>query len=628
MADQVTISTFLELRDHLSGGVNKVVEELQRLNRTVDEMNGKMKSAGDAHRRFERAAVVSAGNSKSALEGLRNVANSLASPLLAAASAIGGFSALKGAIKLGQDFEDVGIRIAGTIRAFDLAPTFTVAAKQAESVMGTIQSLAAALPGEVDDYITVFAQALPKSIAAGMRDMQKVADFTSRYTAVAISNTVDAQQAGMDLFRMLAGQAGADVRMWTVLAEQIGMDAKEFNKLSASVRQSKIDAAIKAFDDQLKAAGNTFSAKFGEMQSTLKEIVRLGSAQLFAGVKGVLVDINKYLVENKEQLIATVRVISRDFLDIVRRFPSIMDEIGKRLSEIWDYSKLIVGIWAGAQLLNGLSGALAIYKQIKDVVVAINAAGAVGAATSLAGAGGGAAMASAAAKLSVGQIMVVGATTVVLAAGVAKMFAESVGEFAKAGAGMRAGRWGTADWEKEQFRTGRTSAQTIGRAISEIDQKTQYAAREALVFQGKYTDLQEQLSKARFGAIASYERQEGVAGLITELDALQAMYKQALVSPIKSAKEDVVKFAESMGVSLASLTEAPRRDFSTQAAPKAAPKEKPKSPVVNFNNNRFDIKQEFAEGFDPDRIAVAFANDLGRMGDMKLGAAYGVAAGR
>jgi hypothetical protein len=32
---------------------------------------------------------------------------------------------------------------------------------------------------------------------------------------------------------------------------------------------------------------------------------------------------------------------------------------------------------------------------------------------------------------------------------------------------------------------------------------------------------------------------------------------------------------------------------------------------VNFNNARFDIKQNFAEGYDPDRIAVAFVDQIG-----------------
>lgn len=46
--------------------------------------------------------------------------------------------------------------------------------------------------------------------------------------------------------------------------------------------------------------------------------------------------------------------------------------------------------------------------------------------------------------------------------------------------------------------------------------------------------------------------------------------------------------------------------------------------VTNFNNNKFDIKQAFAEGFDPDRIAVAFANDLATLGERRQQAASGL----
>jgi hypothetical protein len=45
---------------------------------------------------------------------------------------------------------------------------------------------------------------------------------------------------------------------------------------------------------------------------------------------------------------------------------------------------------------------------------------------------------------------------------------------------------------------------------------------------------------------------------------------------------------------------------------------KDKGTEIKFYNARFDIKQQFAEGFDPDRIAVAFANGIARMGEMKV----------
>lgn len=44
--------------------------------------------------------------------------------------------------------------------------------------------------------------------------------------------------------------------------------------------------------------------------------------------------------------------------------------------------------------------------------------------------------------------------------------------------------------------------------------------------------------------------------------------------------------------------------------------------VFDFRGSRFDIKQEFAEGFDPDRIAVAFANDLATLGERQAQSGY------
>jgi hypothetical protein len=44
---------------------------------------------------------------------------------------------------------------------------------------------------------------------------------------------------------------------------------------------------------------------------------------------------------------------------------------------------------------------------------------------------------------------------------------------------------------------------------------------------------------------------------------------------------------------------------------------KPPGNQMNFPGARFDITQNFAEGFDPDRIAVAFGNDLASLGEMK-----------
>jgi hypothetical protein len=54
---------------------------------------------------------------------------------------------------------------------------------------------------------------------------------------------------------------------------------------------------------------------------------------------------------------------------------------------------------------------------------------------------------------------------------------------------------------------------------------------------------------------------------------------------------------------------------------------KDKGTEIKFYNARFDIKQQFAEGFDPDRIAVAFANGIAKMGEMKVYSQFSPAVG-
>jgi len=54
----------------------------------------------------------------------------------------------------------------------------------------------------------------------------------------------------------------------------------------------------------------------------------------------------------------------------------------------------------------------------------------------------------------------------------------------------------------------------------------------------------------------------------------------------------------------------------------AATSAKPPENYNDFRGSKFDITQTFAEGFDPDRIAVAFSNDLAALADKKIGQGF------
>lgn len=179
---------------------------------------------------------------------------------------LGGLSvgyAIKSVVDLGSTFEDTALSIAGNIKAFDLAPTFSEAQKVATRALDVIDAKAAKLPGEAEQYIEVFKTGLPKAIESGLTDMEQIADFTSRYTAVAIANQIDSTQAASDLFRMLSGQAGLDVRTFTALAPHLKMTAKQFNELDAASRRMAIENVLGKFAEPLEAASNTFGAKSG-----------------------------------------------------------------------------------------------------------------------------------------------------------------------------------------------------------------------------------------------------------------------------------------------------------------------------------------------------------------------------
>lgn len=77
------------------------------------------------------------------------------------------------------------------------------------------------------------------------------------------------------------------------------------------------------------------------------------------------------------------------------------------------------------------------------------------------------------------------------------------------------------------------------------------------------------------------------------------------------------EFGGTTSVGGASRLEALRAKVLASTIAKMGPKDRVKI-VQDFRGSRFDITQKFAEGFDPDRIAVAFAQDVGNLGERRL----------
>lgn len=489
-------------------------------------------------------------NIASSFDGLKGAA--LAASAAVAAVGAGVLAVAKQAVDLGSKFEDTSINIAGNIRAFDLAPTFDAATKSAANALDTIEAMAAKLPGETDQYVEVFKIALPKAIESGMSDIKAITDLTSRFTAVAVSGGVDAAQAGMDLFRMIGGQAGADVKMFTMMAPHLKMTAQEFNKLTIEARRLAIDKSLGKFSEMMEAAGNTFSSKMGEAQSHLKTLVRLAGQPIFTAAVDALSQMNEYFSKNEAAIKSMGTAISSflvsGFKTLIEHFESIAS-IGKEVLRVFVAFK--AGVIA-TELVNGLMAIVKAFKAIRSAAVGAAAAEAfaTGGVSAIAGA--------------------VAAGSVYAAFGMA---GEDMGE----------------SFEKHQ------AAAEKSAKIADIAQMNKGVA--------ELSQILSDVTQGRYSKIGDVLATEGKDAAKAALMAVGRSY-ETLSDQGKAA---FAAIANEAGVALSEVAHVARFPVAAKAGTPAGPK---KADVI-IENARFDVRQNFAEGYDPDRIAAAFVDQLG-----------------
>lgn len=95
----------------------------------------------------------------------------------------------------------------------------------------------------------------------------------------------------------------------------------------------------------------------------------------------------------------------------------------------------------------------------------------------------------------------------------------------------------------------------------------------------------------------------------------------ALTDPVKLFKMATAE-ANNQMLQAARLQKQQDAADAAAAAGTDTPKQRAGAPYNDFRGSRFDIKQAFAEGFDPDRVAVAFTNDLAKISERRTMSGY------
>lgn len=215
-------------------------------------------------------------------------------------------------VRINQQMEDLNLAFAGVIKAKGLADSFASSMNLAKGFVQEIRNQAGLLPGSLNQYVEIAKQSYSKLSEAGFATVQEQAKFIGQYGAVALTLQVPAAQAGRDLMHMLTGNVRTTTRTWALLKKEIGqtvvgwekMTTKEQNaawmKLGVEGRRNALQQALNQYSDMVKFAANTWDAAWGAFGTHMQDVALAFSEDYFKGLKSALQSINATLASNKE----------------------------------------------------------------------------------------------------------------------------------------------------------------------------------------------------------------------------------------------------------------------------------------------------------------------------------------
>lgn len=555
-------------------------------------------------------------------------------------------------VALNDQFESTRRTIGGALSALgvvggaDPTAAFRNGLRAAEGTMLAINAAAARLPGEAEDYVSVFQTALPDLQAGIGNNVRDIYTFTNRLTAVGRTFGLDSVQIGMDarrLFAATAGRAGNEVQTWNRLLpflKQVqghaNLTSEEFNRMTNVERIDLFRQAMVGLQPMLDDAGDSWDSQFGAIKSAGNLMLRLSGQPLFEGLKNRLKSINGLIMDSDgnltamgQRIVSTGQQIANHF---VRGFEVAAGAIDQMRRAFAQFSTMFQASPAFRFLSQGINNLSRIGGAVRGA--ASNFEGGGG------GAGGGGGMSSrlmdaigtqatnlsaafASLTTMVGPaVRLFGAIGGVLAefyaaylpafSGVVREAAAAIANLWNAAAPLVTSILGQIRPALSSLAQGIASL-TRG-ALGTMIQTIRIVARVFLWF---YQQLWGVFGPAiRFvidmiGQLASF--------IGTMLQKLTGWLASFLDEPAHNVGHVPPRGTSGAGTQ-PPVTPPEEPPSGTTAAAEAAAARRGGGgrSTIDARYSRFEINQKFEEGFDPDRIALAFVRDVGRLGQERL----------
>jgi len=720
MAETVTISTFLELRDNMSAGLKQVEAALTRLNQAMQSagragakdpaakaaqarakatdfaakmerqriaqaekaatreiraaqraMDAKIKASAAATRQriaderraareAERAAARQAkaaenarrdradfigkagaamfgpttGGIMSAFVGggmgaagplaviglVQGIVNGIKSALSAGYDLVKGF--IQKVYELGKEYQMSIRRVAGSLTTMGHVPTFEHATAQAKELYNVMRTLAAKLPGETKDYMEVFSLALPQALHAGEDNLERFTEKVSKFTAYAMARNVsDIQQVARDMERMIMGKAIGRTRMFNeylaymqMATKNLKFGVREFNALSMPKRLELMYQVVEKAGATFKYMNNDADTLEGTMRSLIDQLLIVGGQPLFDNALGILRRINKYLTDNNSILTKAVGIVSSELgvalegaaglvVDMISGFQGFNGEVSKSLG--------LVG-----SLIESLTGAFSLFDRIiakgREARVERREEELEAKRQQQRAFESDPAFQAALKKMPVGFYP----------GGMITRIPEKAPDVMTPAKSPEFGPL------KRFLMTGGTTDEDVKRAVERGSAlasryQQQLLSTPATVTKGLTPEFK--AMPVPFGGLPGIADKDQIESMRkTSIDVLRSGQLEAEawthMLELQGVPNKVIDkwFREATGSRVLAGMEAEDGDKKKK---RRAPRERQQT-INDFRFSKFDIKQEFAEGFDPDRIAVAFASDLAKLGEMRMQSAY------
>lgn len=522
-------------------------------------------------------------------------------------------------VGVNSGFEQMQLKMAQTLRFIGVSTgDFSGALDDAAVMIARIESSAARLPGEAADYSLAMAQA-GAHVNRAVGDFDRSYSLIEKMTAVGISIGHNGAETAMLLERALDSQRGlldqgsmyaqSLVNAMRSLPGHAHMTVTEFNKLKLEKRVEIMEQVVGQYDAMIAAAGNTWDSISGAAMSTLKTVARLSSASMFDGVKDA---------------VSTITLAFQDSDGNLTHMAKTVIELGN-----------LIGGWVGAGL-EKLGGAVAwVGERALAVVQSLDTNPFFLAIDRLYS---GAADIFSNAESTVGPIVgvfskvieILGYFATTVLPPVADLFLavlEPAWQFAQAVVS-------TTSALLDELAPGfEIIAEVVGSAAAKIAEYLTpiigfvgdafillYEVTADALVPVFYTLVDAiQWAADNIRDIISAFAPAGVAA-VHNLETYERLRDSGQLGS-EETRERSQRMREGLADFLARITATTEtRDLSSSSTTTRTPPGARGGgrTVQDFRYSRFEIQQKFEEGFDPDRIAVAFASDVGRLGEQRL----------